>query len=147
MRERVLELGISQVSGGSKTSVGGYADGIEEQDSAQFEIVDDRNLDEVVHWLLDQGHIPSFCTACYREGRTGDRFMSFAKSGEIGNYCQPNALMTLEEYLEDYASEETKIKGYEIIEKEVQNIPEERVRNLTQERLKEIKTGKRDFRL
>ncbi|MGO4986988.1 [FeFe] hydrogenase H-cluster radical SAM maturase HydG [Gallicola sp. Sow4_E12] len=147
MRERVLELGISQVSGGSKTSVGGYADGIEEQDSAQFEIVDDRNLDEVVHWLLDQGHIPSFCTACYREGRTGDRFMSFAKSGEIGNYCQPNALMTLEEYLEDYASEETKVKGYEIIEKEVQNIPEERIRNLTQERLKEIKTGKRDFRL
>jgi 2-iminoacetate synthase len=93
----VLELGVSQISGGSRTSVGGYADGGEEEDSSQFEVSDTRTLDQVVNWLLGEGFIPSFCTACYREGRTGDRFMQLVKSGQIANCCQPNALMTLKE--------------------------------------------------
>ena len=110
-RERVLQLGASQISGASSTSVGGYAEKEKEEDnSAQFDVSDDRTLDEIVNWLLELGYIPSFCTACYREGRTGDRFMSLVKSGQIANCCQPNALMTLKEYLEDYASEDTKEK-------------------------------------
>ncbi len=104
-RERVLELGVSQISGGSRTSVGGYAEPEPaDENSAQFDISDTRTLDEIVNWLLSLGYIPSFCTACYREGRTGDRFMNLVKSGQIANCCQPNALMTLKEYLEDYAS-------------------------------------------
>ena len=122
-REKVLHLGVSQISGASSTSVGGYADraeGIKEEiTSAQFDVDDDRTLDEVVNWLLDMDYIPSFCTACYREGRTGDRFMSLCKSGQIANCCQPNAIMTLKEYLEDYASEEVKKSGEALIEKEV----------------------------
>ena len=118
-REKVLELGVSQISGGSSTSVGGYVEKEKEEDnSAQFDVSDTRTLDEIVNWLLEKGHIPSFCTACYREGRTGDRFMSLVKSGQIANCCQPNALMTLKEYLEDYASEDTKIKGEEVISQE-----------------------------
>ena len=108
VRRRVLELGVSQISGGSRTSVGGYAvPEAKEEDSSQFDVSDRRTLDEVVSWLLDLGHIPSFCTACYREGRTGDRFMSLCKNGQILNCCHPNALMTLAEYLVDYASEDT----------------------------------------
>ena len=108
-RERVLHLGISQISGGSRTSVGGYAEEeTEEESSAQFDVSDNRTLDEVVNWLMKMGYIPSFCTACYREGRTGDRFMSLCKSGQIQNCCHPNALMTLKEYLEDYAAEDTR---------------------------------------
>lgn len=108
VRARALELGISQISGASSTSVGGYYEKEKEDDnSAQFDVSDQRTLDEVVHWLLERGHLPSFCTACYREGRTGDRFMSLVKTQQIGNCCQPNALMTLKEYLMDYASPET----------------------------------------
>ncbi|MCB2294096.1 [FeFe] hydrogenase H-cluster radical SAM maturase HydG [Clostridium algoriphilum] len=146
-RERVLELGISQVSGGSCTSVGGYSEPESEEDnSKQFEVTDTRKLDEIVNWLLGLGYIPSFCTACYREGRTGDRFMSLVKAGQIGNCCQPNALMTLKEYLEDYASLDTKIKGEAVIEKEIPNIQNEKVRAIAVEHLKELKEGKRDFR-
>ncbi len=146
-RERVLELGISQVSGGSCTSVGGYAQKeTEEDNSKQFEVTDTRKLDEIVNWLLEFGYIPSFCTACYREGRTGDRFMSLVKSGQIGNCCQPNALMTLKEYLEDYASLDTKKKGEMVIENEIPNIQNEKVRAIAIEHLKELKEGKRDFR-
>lgn len=146
-REKVLKLGVSQISGGSKTSVGGYAEEESEEDnSAQFDVDDKRTLDEIVNWLLSLGHIPSFCTACYREGRTGDRFMSLVKSGQIANCCQPNALMTLEEYLQDYASQDTKIKGSELIENELGHIPNEKVLRIAKDNLEKIKTGSRDFR-
>lgn len=146
-RERALQLGISQVSGGSKTSVGGYAETEpEEEDSSQFDVEDKRTLDQVVNWLLELGHIPSFCTACYREGRTGDRFMKLVKSGQIANCCQPNALITLQEYLEDYASPQTKEKGEKLIHEEIKHIPNEKVKNKAIEYLNEVKSGKRDFR-
>ena len=146
-RAKVIELGVSQISGGSRTSVGGYAEPeAEEEDSAQFEVSDHRTLDEVVNWLLTEGYIPSFCTACYREGRTGDRFMRLAKTGQISNCCQPNALMTLKEYLEDYASEDTRRKGEIVIQNEIPRIPSDKVRSIVIERLGELKEGKRDFR-
>lgn len=146
-REKVLELGISQISGGSRTSVGGYAETeLPEDNSAQFDVSDTRTLDEVVNWLLESGYIPSFCTACYREGRTGDRFMSLVKSGQIANCCGPNALMTLKEYLEDYASEDTRIKGMKLIAKETDRIPNPKIREIAIRNLKDISEGKRDFR-
>ena len=146
-REKVLKLGISQISGGSRTSVGGYVEPeAAEENSAQFDVNDKRTLDEVVNWLLKLGYIPSFCTACYREGRTGDRFMSLVKSGQIANCCQPNALMTLKEYLEDYASDDTKIKGEGVIAEEMTNIANEKVKTIAAMRLDEIANGKRDFR-
>lgn len=146
-REKVLHLGVSQISGGSRTSVGGYAEEEpEEESSAQFELSDNRTLDEIVNWLIKMDYIPSFCTACYREGRTGDRFMSLCKSGQIQNCCHPNALMTLKEYLEDYASEDTKAVGSALIEKELANIPKEKVREIVVRNLKNIEEGQRDFR-
>lgn len=146
-REKVLHLGVSQISGGSRTSVGGYVEEEpEEESSAQFDISDNRTLDQVVNWLMKMEYIPSFCTACYREGRTGDRFMSLCKSGQIQNCCHPNALMTLKEYLEDYASEDTKNVGEALIEKELENIPKEKVRQIVERNLKEIEQGHRDFR-
>lgn len=149
-RERVLHLGVSQISGASSTSVGGYADRLEhkkeEITSAQFDVNDNRTLDEVVNWLIGMGYIPSFCTACYREGRTGDRFMNLVKLGQIANCCQPNALMTLKEYLEDYASEDTKNKGEALINEEIKKIPNEKVRKIVIEHLEDINNGKRDFR-
>ncbi len=146
-RRKVLELGISQISGGSRTSVGGYAETeLPTNNSAQFDVSDTRSLDEVVNWLLELGYIPSFCTACYREGRTGDRFMSLVKSGQIANCCGPNALMTLKEYLEDYASEDTRKKGVSLIQKEVEGIPNPKIREIAIRNLKEITEGKRDFR-
>lgn len=146
-RKKVLELGISQISGGSRTSVGGYAETeLPEDNSAQFDVSDTRTLDEVVNWLLESGYIPSFCTACYREGRTGDRFMSLVKSGQIANCCGPNALMTLKEYLEDYASEDTRIKGMKLIAKETDRIPNPKIREIAIRNLKDISEGKRDFR-
>lgn len=146
LRGKLLKIGISQLSGGSKTSVGGYADNVPEEDSSQFEVNDTRTLDEVVNWLVSLGFIPSFCTACYREGRTGDRFMRLLKSGQIANVCQPNALMTLKEYLEDYASEDTKRKGIELILNETKNITNDKVREIVLENLSDMDNGKRDFR-
>ncbi|MBE6070653.1 MAG: [FeFe] hydrogenase H-cluster radical SAM maturase HydG [Clostridium butyricum] len=146
-RERVLELGVSQISGGSSTSVGGYVEKEKEEDnSAQFDVNDNRTLDEIVNWLLELGYIPSFCTACYREGRTGDRFMSLVKSGQIANCCQPNALMTLKEYLEDYASEITRKNGEKVIKEEVDRIPNEKVRKIVLDHLHDLHEGQRDFR-
>ena len=146
-RKKVLELGISQISGGSRTSVGGYAEKeLPDNNSAQFDVSDTRTLDEVVNWLLELGYIPSFCTACYREGRTGDRFMSLVKSGQIANCCAPNALMTLKEYLEDYASEDTRRKGLELILNETERIPNPKIREIAIRNLKAIAEGKRDFR-
>lgn len=144
-RERVLHLGVSQISGGSRTSVGGYAEE-EEESSAQFDVSDNRTLDEVVKWLMELGYLPSFCTACYREGRTGDRFMSLCKSGQIQNCCHPNALMTLKEYLEDYAAEDTRKVGEALIRKELKQIPKEKVRQIVEKNLEEIERGQRDFR-
>jgi len=147
-RAKVLELGVSQISGGSCTSVGGYSEHEKaENNSAQFDISDTRTLDEIVNWLLDLGYIPSFCTACYREGRTGDRFMSLVKSGQIANCCGPNALMTLKEYLEDYASEDTKKKGSELINRGAACIPNAKIREITLRNIEEIVKGKRDFRI
>ncbi|MGN0584850.1 MAG: [FeFe] hydrogenase H-cluster radical SAM maturase HydG, partial [Ruminococcus sp.] len=147
VRERVLSLGISQISGGSRTSVGGYDSGeCYDDGSEQFDVSDRRSLDEVVKWLMELGYIPSFCTACYREGRTGDRFMSLCKSGQISNCCHPNALMTLMEYLEDYASPETKAVGLSLIERELENIPSEKVRETSREHINKIRAGSRDFR-
>lgn len=145
-RERVLAVGVSQISGGSRTSVGGYTTEERHDETAQFDISDTRTLDEVVNWLLKLGYIPSFCTACYREGRTGDRFMQLAKNGQIANCCLPNALMTLKEYLEDYAASETQTLGEDVIRKEVENIKSDKVRSIAKEYLKELHDGKRDFR-
>ena len=143
----MLKLGVSQISGGSRTSVGGYVkQETEEENSAQFDVSDNRTLDQVVNWLLELGYIPSFCTACYREGRTGDRFMRLVKSGQIANCCQPNALMTLNEYLEDYASPDTRKKGEAVIAAELLRIPNEKVRAIAKEHLQEMHAGKRDFR-
>lgn len=146
-RERVLHLGISQISGGSRTSVGGYVEEeTEEENSAQFDVEDKRTLDQVVNWLMTMDYIPSFCTACYREGRTGDRFMQLCKSKQIQNCCHPNALMTLKEYLKDYASEDTKEIGDKLIIKELANIPNEKVKEIVVKNLENIKNGQRDFR-
>ncbi len=148
-REKIIRYGVSQISGGSKTSVGGYhnADEDEHIDSEQFEVNDTRPLDEVIKWLMEIGHIPSFCTACYREGRTGDRFMKLCKNRQIHNCCQPNALMTLKEYLEDYASGETKHIGDELINREISRIPKEKVQKIVRDNLLAIESGQRDFRL
>ena len=147
VRARALEVGISQISGASSTSVGGYYEKEEEDDnSAQFDVSDKRTLDEVIHWLLDIGHLPSFCTACYREGRTGDRFMSLAKNGQISNCCQPNAIMTLKEYLEDYASPATKALGEQVIAQELSHVHNPNTREICQRPLDEIAQGQRDFR-
>ena len=145
-RERVLELGISQISGGSRTSVGGYIHPEEDEGTEQFDVSDRRPLDEVVRWLMERGFIPSFCTACYREGRTGDRFMSLCKSGQILNCCHPNALMTLKEYLTDYASDLTREVGDRLIEEELKRIPNEKVRGIAEKYIKNIENGQRDFR-
>lgn len=146
-RKAALELGISQISGASSTSVGGYVTPEKpEENTAQFDRSDTRTLDEVLNWLLELGYIPSFCTACYREGRTGDRFMPLAKSGAIQNCCQPNALMTLKEYLMDYAAPETKKNGEKVISEELKNIPNDNVRRICTENLKAIEQGQRDFR-
>ena len=146
VREKVIRLGVSQISGASRTSVGGYAEGGEEENSQQFDVSDQRTLDEVVGWLMEIGYIPSFCTACYREGRTGDRFMALCKNRQIQNCCHPNALMTLKEFLMDYASDHTKELGEKMIAEELNNIPNEKVRQLCKEHLIDISNNKRDFR-
>ncbi len=148
-RDKVIGLGISQISGGSRTSVGGYAGYSADErphDTEQFDVSDQRSLDEVVRWLMDLGYIPSFCTACYREGRTGDRFMSLCKAGQILNCCHPNALMTLKEFLEDYASPETKAIGEKLIKEELEKIPNPKVKAKATEYIENIHLGKRDFR-
>ena len=143
----MLHLGISQISGGSRTSVGGYYEPEpEDENSSQFDVSDNRTLDEVVNWLMQMGHVPSFCTACYREGRTGDRFMSLCKSGQIQNCCLPNALMTLKEYLIDYASPATRALGEKMIQQQIGEIPKEKVQQIVRERLVKIEQGDRDFR-
>ena len=146
VREKVIRLGVSQISGASRTTVGGYTENIRPTETEQFDVSDQRTLDEVVQWLMSKGYIPSFCTACYREGRTGDRFMSLCKSGQIQNCCHPNALMTLKEFLEDYASEDTKRVGEELIQQELLNIPKEKVRGIARSYIENIESGQRDFR-
>ena len=146
VRECLLKLGVSQVSGASRTSVGGYCEEERPVDTEQFDVSDQRSLDEVIRWLLELGQIPSFCTACYREGRTGDRFMSLCKTGLIQNCCQPNALITLKEFLEDYASDDTKKIGEEFIQKELSKIKNENLKETISKNLKEIENGNRDFR-
>lgn len=147
VRGRLLNLGVSQVSGASRTSVGGYTETERPHDTEQFDVSDQRSLDEVVRWLMENGHVPSFCTACYREGRTGDRFMSLCKSGQILNCCHPNALMTLTEFLTDYASEETKRVGFEMIDRELARIPKDKVRAIAKENIEAIRSSnRRDFR-
>lgn len=147
-RERVLNLGISQISGASKTSVGGYAhpEQESEEETAQFDVEDRRSLDEIVKWLMELGYVPSFCTACYREGRVGDRFMEICKEQKIHNFCHPNAIMTLEEYLEDYASPETRKVGEELIDKELKTFGNNKLKCAVEENLDKIKHGERDFR-
>ena len=146
-RKKILEVGISQISGGSKTSVGGYYEPEAEDDkSEQFDVSDTRTLHEVVNWLMKLGYIPSFCTACYREGRTGDRFMSLLKAGQIQNCCHPNALITLKEYLIDYASEDTKKVGFELIKREINNVPNPKARETLVKYLGLLDEGQRDFR-
>lgn len=146
VRENIIKLGVSQISGGSRTSVGGYCEDERPHDTEQFDVSDTRSLDDVVNWLMRTGYIPSFCTACYREGRTGDRFMSLCKSGQIQNCCHPNALMTLKEYLNDYASDDTRRIGNELIERELANISNGKVREICRQNLKKIDSGIRDFR-
>ena len=147
VREKLLRLGVSQISGGSRTSVGGYTEQERPHDTEQFDVSDQRTLDEVVRWLMEQDFIPSFCTACYRAGRTGDRFMALCKSGQILNCCHPNALMTLCEYLEDYADPETKRIGYEMVARELERIPREKVREIARANIEDIRhSNRRDFR-
>ena len=147
MRGKALRLGISQISGASRTSVGGYTEEERPHDSEQFDVSDQRTLDEVVRWLMEMGHIPSFCTACYREGRTGDRFMSLCKTGQIVNCCHPNALMTLTEYLVDYASDETRKIGFDMIEKELEKVTKDKVKAIAAQNIEDIKaSNRRDFR-
>ena len=147
VRSKLLQVGISQVSGGSRTSVGGYTEEERPHDTEQIDVSDQRSLDEVVRWLMENGHIPSFGTACYREGRTGDRFISLCKTGQISNCCHPNALMTLSEYLEDYASPETKEVGYQMVAEELNRIPKEKVRRIAEENIQQIQaSNRRDFR-
>ena len=145
VREKIIRLGVSQISGGSRTSVGGYTEEERPHDTEQFDVSDNRTLDEVVNWLMKSGYIPSFCTACYREGRTGDRFMSLCKSGQIQNCCHPNALMTLKEYLIDYASEDTKKIGNELINREIDNIGKDRIKKQVKMELGKIENGTRDL--
>jgi 2-iminoacetate synthase len=145
-REKVIGLGVSQISGASRTTIGGYAEE-NSSDTAQFDVSDNRTLDEVVKWLIDLGYIPSFCTACYREGRTGDRFMSLCKSKQIQNCCHPNALMTLGEYLSDYASDDTRVSAEKLILRETENIPNEKMKAIVKQNLLRIKNGERDFRV
>ena len=145
-RKAVLDIGVSQISGGSKTTVGGYCDSNDSEGSEQFDISDHRTLDQIVSWLLELGYVPSFCTACYREGRTGDRFMSLAKSGAIANCCTPNALMTLTEYLCDYGSDSSRGAAKEIITAEIEKIPSAKVREIVKQRIERIVAGERDFR-
>lgn len=146
VREKVIGLGVSQVSGASRTSVGGYEEEERPHDTEQFDVSDQRSLDEVVRWLMEMQYIPSFCTACYREGRTGDRFMALCKNGQIQNCCHPNALITLKEYLSDYASDKTKAVGEKMIARELQNIPKDKVRTICADYLDKIEAGVRDFR-
>ena len=146
LREKVIRLGVSQISGASRTSVGGYCEDERPHDTEQFDVSDQRTLDEVVRWLMTAGYVPSFCTACYREGRTGDRFMTLLKNRQILNCCHPNALMTLKEYLEDYASEETKAIGEKMIAEELEKIPNPKVKEKAKEYINNIHNGKRDFR-
>ena len=147
VREKMLHLGVSQISGASRTSVGGYTEEERPHDSEQFDVSDQRTLDEVVNWLMELGYIPSFCTACYREGRTGDRFMSLCKTGQIQNCCHPNALMTLCEFLVDYASEDTKKIGFDLIEKELNKIPNAKAQQIARDNVDAIKSSnRRDFR-
>lgn len=147
VRAKALQVGISQISGASRTSVGGYTENERPHDTEQFDVSDQRTLDEVVRWLMEMGFIPSFCTACYREGRTGDRFMSLCKNGQIQNCCHPNALMTLTEFLVDYASDDTREIGYKLIEEELKKIPKDKVRRLAAEHIADIKnSNRRDFR-
>lgn len=147
-REKVLKLGVSQISGGSKTSVGGYAhpEDEKEEETAQFDVSDRRSLDEIIKWLMEMNYVPSFCTACYREGRTGERFMEICKHQQIHNFCHPNALMTLKEYLEDYASPQTKTIGEKLIEKELQTLENTKIKSTVDENLQNIAQGQRDFR-
>jgi 2-iminoacetate synthase len=150
-RRKVLDVGVSQISGGSRTGVGEYSRGAhcasKNENTRQFEINDDRSLDEIVNWLISIGYIPSFCTACYREGRVGDRFMKLCKTGQILNHCHPNSLLTLQEYLLDYAGEHTKNAGTELIEKEILKIPNGKTKAIVLENLEKIKKGSRDFRI
>ncbi|MCL1979541.1 MAG: [FeFe] hydrogenase H-cluster radical SAM maturase HydG [Proteobacteria bacterium] len=146
-REMALRLGVSQISGASRTSVGGYEEEERPHDTEQFDVSDQRSLDEVIAWLIELGYIPSFCTACYREGRTGDRFMALCKAGQIQNCCHPNALMTLKEYLMDYASPRTMTLGKTMIDEEINKVPKEKIRTLVRGHLDAIEHGSRDFRL
>ena len=147
-RKRLLELGVSQISGGSKTSVGGYFKPMpEDEDSAQFDVSDRRPLDDVIKWLMELGYLPSFCTACYRSGRTGEKFMEVCKSQHIHNFCHPNAILTLKEYLEDYASDETKKLGLKLIQNELETFKEsQKVKDTVVEDLVKIEAGQRDFK-
>ena len=147
VRAAALQYGISQISGGSRTSVGGYTEAERPHDTEQFDVSDQRTLDEVIAWLMENDHIPSFCTACYRAGRTGDRFMAFCKSGQILNYCHPNALMTLAEYLADYASPATRERGLELLHRELEKIPNSQTRDVCAANITAILSGNdRDFR-
>ncbi len=139
IREAALHLGISQISGGSKTSVGGYTHNAE--DTAQFEIADNRTLDEVINWLIRTGHLPSFCTACYGSGRQGRDFMEICKQKQIHKFCSPNALLTLNEYLQNYASPETKALGQEVIKNELARPMSDHRRQMLELRLQEAARG------
>ena len=146
-RERLLHLGVSQVSGGSKTSVGGYFNPMpENENSAQFDVEDRRPLDEVIRWLMALGYLPSFCTACYGSGRTGERFMEICKGQQIHNFCHPNAIMTLDEYLQDYASDETKKVGENLISKEVEALENPEIKAVVKKNLDKISKGERNFK-
>jgi 2-iminoacetate synthase len=143
MRKELIRLGISQISGGSSVEVGGYA--LREDGGSQFEVSDNRPTIDILRWLMDEQLVPSFCTACYRKGRTGDRFMSLAKSGNIKNVCLPNALMTLCEYMMDYGDESFRTQAGALINKNIPKIASEKMRDLVAANIERIKNGDRDL--
>ena len=149
IRDEVIAFGVSQIDAGTKLEIGGYQNQKGDQqdiNKEQFVIGDTRELDDVMHWLLEKGYIPSFCTACYRMGRTGEHFMEFAIPGFIKRFCTPNAIITMAEYLEDYGSEKTKKAGYELIEKELEKLPDSIQKEKIIANLEAVKHGTRDLR-
>ena len=148
IRDAVIEFGVSQIDAGTRLEIGGYQESREKEqelDREQFQIGDNRELDSVIEWLLRREFIPSFCTSCYRVGRTGEHFMEYAIPGFIGKFCTPNAMMTLAEYLEDYSSDKTKEAGYQLIENEILKISDPVKRSEIKLKIDQIKRGKRDL--
>jgi 2-iminoacetate synthase len=148
LRNEIIQYGVSQIDGGTKLELGSYSKTEKEEqnlNNEQFKINDDRSLNDIIDELLDQEMIPSFCTSCYRRGRTGEHFMEFSVPGFIKRFCTPNAILTMAEYIEDYAPEQTAIKGWKAIEKNIETLEDEKIKKSVLEKIEKIKEGERDL--